>query len=164
MHETFACSSQTVLLPRPVSPHSAKEFAFSLNTFQTKHCSVCFPPPPKKLCIPVCNPPLFSGGAPGPRVGLQVHLAFANKHSKPLVPRVESVELEKVNWTESSKGGFFPEDTRKPPSAGELAKESSGQRGERKTEARAPLCPYPTWGPSASRLQPGRGPGSPAPL
>lgn len=93
-----------------VYPHSAEEFAFSLNTFQTKHCSVCF----KKKCVYLYVTHHSFGGTPGPQLGLQVYLTFANQRSSPLVLRVKSVELEKVNWTESSEWDLFPEDTKRP--------------------------------------------------
>lgn len=92
-----ACSLKRC--PAPSCRLSPAKFAFSLDTFQTKHCSV-----PQNWYIPVCNPPLL--GAPGPRLRLQVYLTFANKRCNPLVFRIEDVKIEKVKWANRLlKGG-----------------------------------------------------------
>lgn len=95
---------KTMPPPPPVDSRPAK-FALSLNTFQTKHCSVS-----KNEYIPVCNPPLFCG-APGPRLRLQVYRTTANKRCNPLVFGIEDVKIEKVKWANRLlKGGdLFPE-------------------------------------------------------
>lgn len=69
-----ACMSYRTSARFPSLLLTFPRFAFSLNTFQTKHCSVCFQNS-KPMYICVCSPLLFKGLS-GPRLELQAEKVF----------------------------------------------------------------------------------------